>query len=326
MPIYKQPGSRLPQIFITVLLIFLAFSFFPYGLLVSSGVFSLRNRRNFSNLWFMLFYFICLSGFWMGFPYGFLIGLGAFLIREYLKQEDEKELKRKRKEFQQGLMLTKKKEKELEKRFKERDKTINMMIKRGKIDKHQIKTQFADLIPTEIYSTEEGRDKFIEEHINNCLKKFAEKEKGVRKQEDNLFLAKSYLQRGKTKTYKNNLKQIGDLLKVTPIEFEKWVKEHIFEKEGWQVSETKKTGDGGIDLILWKNDEKLIAQCKRFRKTVGEPLVRDFYGTMVSEGVSKGYFVTTGLFSLSALKFAGDKPIEMIDRRVLAQGYTIAST
>jgi len=111
------------------------------------------------------------------------------------------------------------------------------------------------------------------------------------------------------------------LLKLTPTEFEKWVKIHIFEKEGWHVTETKITGDGGIDLFLNRKDEHSIAQCKRYQKTVGEPPIRDFYGTMISEGVSRGYFVTTGLFSLPALKFAENKPIEMIDRRVLAQKY-----
>ncbi len=153
----------------------------------------------------------------------------------------------------------------------------------------------------------------------------AEREKEVRKKENIHFLAKAYQQRKNSSSFKKNLALIDNLFNLTPTEFEQWVKEHIFEKEGWRVSETKKTGDGGIDLILWKNNEKSIAQCKRFRKTVGEPLVRDFYGTMMSEGVSRGYFVTTGLFSLPALKFAEDKPIEMIDRRILAQKYAIAS-
>ena len=122
-------------------------------------------------------------------------------------------------------------------------------------------------------------------------------------------------------TLKKNLRQVDDLFDLTPVEFEKWVKRNIFEKKDWEVTETKATGDGGIDLILNRQDEHSIAQCKRFKKTVGEPLIRDFYGVMISEGVSKGYFVTTGLFSLSALKFAEGKPIEMIDRRVLAQKY-----
>lgn len=160
---------------------------------------------------------------------------------------------------------------------------------------------------------------FINRKFESLIKIQAQKELNLQKREKIKYLAKAYQKRQSTSQFKRNLLKIDDLLKLTPIEFEKWTKKHIFEKEGWEVSETKKTGDGGIDLVLWKNEEKSIAQCKRFRETVGEPMLRDFYGTMMSEGVSRGFFVTTGLFSLSALKFTEDKPIEMIDRRVLAQ-------
>lgn len=146
----------------------------------------------------------------------------------------------------------------------------------------------------------------------------AEKERELRKKEDLRFLANAYKQRQKKSAIRKNIVIIDNLYNLTPVEFEKWVKKHVFEKDGWIVSETKTTGDGGIDLILEKNDEYSIAQCKRFRKTVGEPMLRDFYGTMMSEGVSRGYFVTTGLFSLSAQKFAQEKPIILMDRRVLA--------
>jgi restriction endonuclease Mrr len=149
----------------------------------------------------------------------------------------------------------------------------------------------------------------------------AEKEIELRKKENIHFLANAYKKRKNTATFKQNLSIIDDLLNLSPVEFEKWVKTNIFEKEGWQVTETKVTGDGGIDLILKREDEHSIVQCKRYRHTIGEPLLRDFYGAMISEGVSKGYFVTTGLFSLSALKFADNKPIELIDRRILAQKY-----
>ena len=147
----------------------------------------------------------------------------------------------------------------------------------------------------------------------------AKNELELQKRERIELLAKSYKRRHATSSFKNNLSKIDDLMNLTPIEFEKWVKKYIFEKDGWEVSETKVTGDGGIDLIISKKGERSIAQCKRYRQTVGEPMLRDFYGTMMSEGVSRGYFVTTGLFSLAALKFADNKPIEMIDRRVLAE-------
>jgi restriction endonuclease Mrr len=152
-------------------------------------------------------------------------------------------------------------------------------------------------------------------------KYLADKERLTRRREQDHFLAKSYKQRQKISVFKKKLTSIDNLLKLSPIDFERWVRHHVFEKEGWVVSETRTTGDGGIDLVLNRKGERSIAQCKRFKQIVGEPPMRDFYGTMMSEGVSRGYFVTTGLFSLPALKFAGNKPIELIDRRVLAQKY-----
>lgn len=147
----------------------------------------------------------------------------------------------------------------------------------------------------------------------------AEKERVLRKKEQDYFLAKAYKQRQQRTKFQKNLRTIDDLFNLTPVEFEQWVKNNIFMKEGWIVEETKITGDGGIDLMLHKNGEHSIAQCKRFKSSVGEPLLRDFYGAMMSEGVSRGYFVTTGVFSLQAQKFADNKPIVLIDRRVLAQ-------
>jgi HJR/Mrr/RecB family endonuclease len=162
-----------------------------------------------------------------------------------------------------------------------------------------------------------------EKYLQEQKERWAQEELNLQKEERVDYLAKAYKKRSSTTQFKKNLAKVDDLINLTPIEFEKWVKKNIFEKEGWQALETKKTGDGGIDLVLWKDKEKSIAQCKRFRGTVGQPMLRDFYGTMMSEGVSRGYFVTTGLFSLAALQFSEDKPIEMIDRRVLAQKLSI---
>jgi len=146
-------------------------------------------------------------------------------------------------------------------------------------------------------------------------------EKMLRKREKDHSLAKSYIQRQGKNDIRKNLVAVDSLANLSPTEFEEWVRQNIFEKEGWTVEETKITGDGGVDLIVYKGDEKSIVQCKRFKGTVGEPMIRDFYGTMYHEGVSKGFFVTTGLYSLPALKFAEDKPIVMIDRRILATKY-----
>ncbi|MDP3758267.1 MAG: restriction endonuclease [Candidatus Daviesbacteria bacterium] len=173
------------------------------------------------------------------------------------------------------------------------------------------------------FSIQDAKDEIdmMSPFLRNKEEYLAEEEIELRKKENIHFLANAYKQRKNMTAFKQNLSIIDNLLNLTPIEFEKWVKSNVFEKEGWLVTETKITGDGGIDLVLKRKDEHSIVQCKRYKHTIGEPSLRDFYGTMISEGVSKGYFVTTGLFSLSALKFAENKPIELIDRRVLAQKY-----
>ena len=71
----------------------------------------------------------------------------------------------------------------------------------------------------------------------------------------------------------------------------------LFRKLGYDVEETPYSGDSGCDGILRKADEHLILQCKRTQKKIGEPIVRDLYGTMHGEGANGGVLVTTGSVS-----------------------------
>lgn len=102
---------------------------------------------------------------------------------------------------------------------------------------------------------------------------------------------------------------------------------------GFQVELTKASGDGGIDIIansstpLYKG--KYIIQCKRYTGTVGEPILRDLYGVVMSERANKGILMTTGTFTRSAVAFAEGKPLELIDisgiQSLIAQtGYQIS--
>lgn len=59
--------------------------------------------------------------------------------------------------------------------------------------------------------------------------------------------------------------------------------------------------------------------------------VRDLYGTMINEGATKGYLVTTSYFGNDTHKFAQDKPISLIDGSFLVHhfqehGYTLKIT
>ena len=56
------------------------------------------------------------------------------------------------------------------------------------------------------------------------------------------------------------------------------------------------------------------------RKWIGEPVVRDFYGALMHDGVAvRGYIVTTSFFSQAARTWAEGKPLKLIDGEELAR-------
>ena len=107
-----------------------------------------------------------------------------------------------------------------------------------------------------------------------------------------------------------------DMKAISPIDFEK-LTQTVLNSMGLVAELTKKTGDGGIDIIAYNKQPviggKYIIQCKRYNGSVGEPIIRDLYGVVCSERANKGILITTGTFTQSAKKFALDKQIELID-------------
>lgn len=117
------------------------------------------------------------------------------------------------------------------------------------------------------------------------------------------------------------VKSVGcDIDNLSGIEFEN-VCQALVEKMGFTTQTTKASGDGGIDLIAYNHQPllsgKYIIQCKRYAGSVGEPIIRDLCGVVMSERANKGILMTTGRFTKSAISFAEGKPIELIDGSTL---------
>ena len=111
---------------------------------------------------------------------------------------------------------------------------------------------------------------------------------------------------------KSGTKSIPRIEALSPVEFESFVAEQL-RKDGYSVKLTSASGDMGIDIIAIGSSEKIVVQCKKWRKAVGQPVVRDFYGALMHEKADRGLLVTTSRFSKQAIEFAGGKPIELID-------------
>lgn len=105
----------------------------------------------------------------------------------------------------------------------------------------------------------------------------------------------------------------SDLLELSPAEFEEMVAE-VYRARGHRARRTGTVGDHGVDIVVEaRNGEKWVVQCKRWRGTVGEKVVREFYGTMMHEKADKGAIVTTGFFTPQAREWARGKPIFLYD-------------
>jgi restriction system protein len=114
-----------------------------------------------------------------------------------------------------------------------------------------------------------------------------------------------------------SLEQVREL---TPSQFEAYVAYRLFARKGYRVDNIRDVKDGGVDIVVVDHlGQQAIVQCKRYRGTVGAPIVRDLYGTMIHSGVGYAFLVTNSTFSEDARQWAAGKPIELIDGRRLVE-------
>lgn len=87
-----------------------------------------------------------------------------------------------------------------------------------------------------------------------------------------------------------------------------------YRQIGYQVDETGQGGaDGGIDLVLRRDGQVTLVQCKHWRtQRVGAPVVREQFGLLTHHRAAAVIIVTTGDFTPEAKTFAAGKPIDLI--------------
>lgn len=129
-------------------------------------------------------------------------------------------------------------------------------------------------------------------------------------------------ERKKKNLYKQNqsLQQIRDL---TWRQFEFYIGQ-AFREKGYFVAETPEGPDGGVDLVLRKDGEKTFVQCKHWKlQSVGVERVRELLGSVVAGGADHGVLVATGNFTSSAISFAQQNGIILINGNELERMISI---
>lgn len=91
--------------------------------------------------------------------------------------------------------------------------------------------------------------------------------------------------------------------KITPIEYENHCAD-ILKKSGWEACTTPATGDQGADVIAKKSGKKVVVQCKKYSKPVGNKAVQEAHAAKAFYGADKAVVVSNASYTASAQQAA----------------------
>lgn len=93
-------------------------------------------------------------------------------------------------------------------------------------------------------------------------------------------------------------RKYDDVWQVDPFLFEDLVAD-VFKQQGFEVTQTQKSKDGGYDLLLMEGTSSIIVEVKR-RKTVGVSVVRELMGVQLRDDFKRAKLVTAGRLTRGA--------------------------
>lgn len=105
---------------------------------------------------------------------------------------------------------------------------------------------------------------------------------------------------------------------MDPYEYEHFCAEQ-FNNNNWKAKATQGSSDQGVDVIATKNNITLVAQCKRFKKPVGNKAVQEIVAGMKYYQANKGAVIAPNGFTKSAAKLAEANQILLIHHSEILQ-------
>lgn len=99
-------------------------------------------------------------------------------------------------------------------------------------------------------------------------------------------------------------------------QFEKYLV-NIFKNKGYSVTHVGGSGDYGADLILKKDNEKIIVQAKRYSNSVGVKAVQEVISAKEFYHGTKAIVITNNFFTPNAKTMANKCNVVLVDRNKL---------
>ncbi|MFZ7090825.1 restriction endonuclease [Primorskyibacter sp. 2E233] len=145
----------------------------------------------------------------------------------------------------------------------------------------------------------------IERHIFN--RKLSDKERKI------LFNELALLMWKFTKSWIDS-----EVLPDDPVIFEHWCAQQI-KLQGWDVINTRASGDQGVDVIASRDTMTVSVQCKRYSKPVGNKAVQEVVSGRVYYSTVSACVISTAGFTNSALELARVSHVELLDAQDISR-------
>nr|WP_240160810.1 restriction endonuclease [Burkholderia sp. Ax-1719] len=98
--------------------------------------------------------------------------------------------------------------------------------------------------------------------------------------------------------------------------FEKFLAQ-LFQTAGFEVEETKLSGDQGADLFVTRLGKKIVIQAKNYSGNVGNAAVQEAIAAKSFYGCDEAMVVTNSHFTRSAIELANTAGVRLVSRREL---------
>lgn len=148
----------------------------------------------------------------------------------------------------------------------------------------------------------------------------------MRKKGQRISLCKEELEKKATlskqlsQTEANSVFEIVSRYEESPAGFEHFCAD-IFRQLGYKAEVTPPANDGGYDILLSRDGETAIMECKCYAANhkIGRPALQKLVGANSSMRASQMWFVTTSSFSAPAAAYGKEQGIQMIDGKRLLE-------
>nr|WP_173026388.1 restriction endonuclease [Aeromonas sp. Ne-1]AKO69685.1 hypothetical protein [Aeromonas sp. Ne-1] len=116
----------------------------------------------------------------------------------------------------------------------------------------------------------------------------------------------------------HNLRKSGieDIDRMDGIQFEYYLAA-LLKSFGFKTQVTKSTGDYGADLVISKDNEKIVVQAKRYSKKVGIKAIQEIYSAVSKYKCTGAWVITNSHFTNPAIELAKSNNVNLIDREKL---------